>query len=147
MRDIDPPCENSTSYVLDDQIGYLLRLASQRHAALFQASIPDDVTPTQFSALMRLAKEGQCSQNHLGRLAGMDAATVKGVVDRLRAKELIRIARDPADKRRAVISLSQKGRDLISRLQNEGHRVTAQTLAPLNEAERQALLSALRKLI
>ena len=71
-------------YRLDDQAGYLLRLASQRHAAIFQSLTLEGLTPTQFSALIRISEQGQCSQNHLGRLAAMDVATIKGVADRLR---------------------------------------------------------------
>ncbi len=37
----------------------------------------------QFAALVRLDQQGAMSQNQLGRLASMDAATVKGVVGRL----------------------------------------------------------------
>ena len=43
----------SEKYRLDEQVGYLLRQASQRHAALFQSRIPHRLTPTQFAALIR----------------------------------------------------------------------------------------------
>ena len=76
-------------YVLDDQIGYLLRLANQRHTLIFQEQAVLELTPTQFSAMVRLLDEGECSQNELGRRTAMDVATVKGVVDRLRAKGLV----------------------------------------------------------
>ena len=90
-------------YVLDEQIGYLLRLAGQRHAAIFQSLISEGLTPTQFSTLIRISEHGQVSQNHLGRLAAMDVATIKGVVDRLKAKALVIARPDPGDKRRSNI--------------------------------------------
>jgi DNA-binding MarR family transcriptional regulator len=68
---------------------FLLRLASQRHAVIFQKHIGDDLTSTQFATLMRVAEYGDVSQNHLGRLAAMDGATIKGVVDRLKQKKFI----------------------------------------------------------
>ena len=77
------------NYSLDEQVGYLLRLASQRHSGIFLQQISENLTPTQFSTLIRISEGGELSQNHLGRLASMDVATVKGVVDRLKAKELI----------------------------------------------------------
>ena len=61
-------------YVLDDQIGYILRRVTQRHLAIFAQAIPD-VTTTQFAVLMRLAELGPQSQNALGRETAMDAAT------------------------------------------------------------------------
>jgi DNA-binding MarR family transcriptional regulator len=134
-------------YVLDDQVGYLLRLASQRHAALFQETIPDGITPTQFSTLIRLHEQGSCSQNRLGRLAGMDVATIKGVVDRLRDKGLVRTAPDASDKRRSLVSLTPAGQAIIDRLEDAGHEITRKTLLPLTSSEQAILITLLRKLI
>ncbi|MEM6823617.1 MAG: MarR family transcriptional regulator [Pseudomonadota bacterium] len=134
-------------YVLDEQVGYLMRLATQRHTAIFQAHAPAGLTPTQFSALIRLADEGPCSQNHLGRLAAMDIATIKGVVDRLRQKDLVQAASSPEDKRRLILSLTPKGQALAQELRKAGGLITEETLAPLSGSERRALLTLLRKLI
>ena len=72
----------SEEYQLDEQIGYLLRLANQRHLEIFSENMPA-LTPTQFSVLARLHEVGQLSQNELGRQVGIDAATTNGVIDRL----------------------------------------------------------------
>ena len=71
-------------YTLEEQIGFKLRLANQKHLEIFNRQMPD-ITPTQFAVLAKLRDEICISQNHLGRLVGMDAATTKGVVDRLRS--------------------------------------------------------------
>jgi MarR family transcriptional regulator, lower aerobic nicotinate degradation pathway regulator len=134
------------SYCLDDQVGYLLRLASQRHANIFQTRTIAGLTPTQFSALIRISEQGTCSQNRLGRLAAMDVATIKGVVDRLRQKGLIVAGPDPDDKRRTLISLSPKGAALVGDMQKVGHAITAETLKPLSAAEQRNLVRLLRKL-
>lgn len=134
-------------YRLDDQVGYILRLASQRHATLFLARLGSDLTPTQFAAMVRLAEMGQCSQNELGRQTAMDVATVKGVVDRLRAKGLVTQTADPGDKRRSLLSLSQKGKAMIADLHARGRAVTADTLEPLDPAEQEMLLALLRRLV
>ncbi len=133
-------------YVLDEQIGYLLRLAGQRHAALFQARAVEGLTPTQFAALVRLSQHAAVSQNQLGRLTGMDVATIKGVVDRLKAKDLITLAADPDDRRRTLISLTERGRTLIPTLEAMGAEVTAATLAPLTPAEARTLKRLIEKL-
>src|SRR3546814_11556946 len=56
-------------YVLEDQIGHLIRRAHQRHTALFMAMIGDaQVTTTQYAALVKLYEMGELSQNHqIGR--------------------------------------------------------------------------------
>ncbi|MCE8514078.1 MarR family transcriptional regulator [Ruegeria pomeroyi] len=133
-------------YRLEDQVGYLLRLASQRHAAIFQSQTIEGLTATQFAALVRLSEHGKCSQNQLGRLAAMDVATIKGVVDRLRQKGLTLAEPDPGDKRRMLISLSPQGAALVARMKDAGARITADTLAPLSPTEQRSFLRLLAKL-
>ena len=66
--------------MLEEQAGHILRRAHQRHAAIFQELIGDSqLTPLQFAALARLRDLGEVSQNQLGRLTAMDAATMQGV--------------------------------------------------------------------
>lgn len=140
------PAPSETAYILEDQVGYLLRLASQRHAAIFQKHAVQNLTPTQFTTLLRVAEQGDVSQNHLGRLAAMDVATIKGVVDRLKAKGLMQSRPDQVDKRRSIISLTDKGADLIEDLKQTGLIITEDTLSPLTTQERRTLANLLRKI-
>ncbi len=134
-------------YVLDEQIGYVLRLANQHHASIFQSLIRKDLTPTQFSVLIRLSEKGELSQNLLGRLVALDTATTKGVVDRLRAKSLIQSHPDVSDKRRAIISLTEEGRAVIGTLKEDGRRISKKTLGPLKLSEKLKLLDLLKKIV
>ena len=133
-------------YILDEQVGYLLRRASQRHAALFQELIPRGLTPTQFATLVRLAEVGACSQNHLGRLASIDVATIKGVVERLKDKGLVALRPDPGDRRRTLVSLTPSAEGLMEELHAAGRSITEATLAPLGAEERAMVLTLLAKL-
>lgn len=135
-----------TAYRLDDQVGYLLRLASQRHVAIFQTLADHGLTPTQFAALMRLSELGQASQNDLGRRTGMDAATIKGVIERLAAKGLVTLAPDPDDRRRTLIAPTSEGIAMAARLGDFGGSVSDATLAPLSAGERETFLALLRRL-
>lgn len=138
--------DTKTRYLLDAQAGYLLRLANQRHAGIFQDHAPGGLTATQFSALIRLSEAGPCSQNQLGRLGSMDIATIKGVVDRLRQKGLVETAPSCEDKRRSIVSLTSAGADVIDSLREAGARITRETLAPLTASEQRAFLRLLEKL-
>lgn len=133
-------------YVLDAQIGYMLRLANQRHAVIFQEHSVLDLTPTQFAAMIRLLDDGECSQNELGRRTAMDVATIKGVVDRLRAKGLVQLRPDPMDKRRTLISVPPPHAELRAQLHAGGREISRQTLAPLTAAEQRTLLRLMAKL-
>ena len=135
------------AYVLEQQAGHLLRRAHQRHTAIFQDNIPDSqLTPLQFAALVKLHDLGEVSQNQLGRLIAMDAATMQGVIKRLDARGLIERRPDPDDRRRLVLSLSASGRRLMEPAIEAGHEITRQTLAPLSAAERKSFLSLLARL-
>ena len=128
-------------YVLDRQVGFLLRRATQRHLAIFADLIPD-LTPTQFAALAKLCELGPVSQNALGRAT----ATIKGVVDRLRAKGLVDSSRDREDRRRILLAPTGSGRAAFHGARADAHRITAETLAPLTPAERRAFLKLLARL-
>lgn len=134
-------------YILDDQIGFILRQVSQRHAAIFAAGIGEqDVTATQWAVLAKLLERGPCSQNRLGRRTAMDAATIKGVVDRLGKRGLIETRPDPEDGRRLEVALSPAGQALAERIAPNALRITEETLAPLDQAERATLIALLRRL-
>jgi len=133
-------------YVLEEQVGYILRVASQRHASIFQAQSPEGLTPRQFSVLVRVAEVGSCSQNHLGRLTAMDVATIKGVVDRLKRKNLLALESDPQDKRRTIIRLTAAAQAMIAQLHDIGHRISEETLRALSPSEQATLVRLLRKM-
>src|SRR6201981_4039826 len=134
------------SYVLDEQIGFILRQVSQRHAVIFARDIGADLTPTQWAALAKLAETGPCSQNQLGRLTAMDVATIKGVIDRLTARGLTETSPDPEDGRRILISLTRAGQQMAEKAAPNALAITKETLAPLDAKEREMLLGLLNKL-
>ena len=134
------------SYILDEQIGFILRQVWQRHAAIFARDIGINLTPTQWAALSKLAETGPCSQNQLGRLTAMDVATIKGVIDRLSARGLTETSPDPEDGRRLLVSLTRAGQQLSEKVAPNALAITRETLAPLDAKEREALMALLNKL-
>ena len=133
-------------YVLDEQVGFILRQVWQRHSSIFSRDIGINLTPTQWAALSKLAETGPCSQNQLGRLTAMDVATIKGVIDRLTARGLTETSQDPEDGRRLLVSLTRAGQQLAERLAPNALAITRETLAPLDARERETLMALLNKL-
>ena len=133
-------------YLLDDQVGFILRKANQRHASIFSNLIPNDLTPAKFSALAKLYELGSLSQNELGRFIAMDAANIKSVIDRLKRLNLVRTRTDPNDARRHLISLTPLGKVIIERSIPNASLVTEKTLSPLSEEEQVIFLSLLQKI-
>ena len=133
------------TYRLEDQIGFILRKASQRHLSIFAGLVPG-LTPMQFATLAKLSELGPVSQNGLGRETAMDAATIKGVVDRLSQRGLVTTRPNQTDRRRMVVELSPAGSALFTRLAETAFQVSDRTLAPLSPGERRSLLRLLAKL-
>jgi MarR family transcriptional regulator, lower aerobic nicotinate degradation pathway regulator len=140
------PALTAPAYRLEEQVGFLLRRATQRHLALFAAEMGAEITPMRWAVLAKLYELGPTSQNRLGRAAAMDGATMKGVVDRLTALKLIQRRADPADGRRRMIALTERGRRRVERSLARARAVTAATLAPLAEKEARQLARLLGKL-
>jgi len=133
-------------YRLDDAVGFLLRRANQRHLSVFGTLLPE-LTTTQLAAMARLAELGPMSQNQLGRLTAMDAATIKGVVGRLVTRGLVSTVPSQEDRRRLIVDLTAEGRALFETLRERAREATEVTLSPLTAAERERFLSLLRRLV
>ncbi|MGB6118637.1 MAG: MarR family winged helix-turn-helix transcriptional regulator [Mesorhizobium sp.] len=133
------------AYRLDDQVGFLLRRAQQRHVAIFAASIPD-MTPPQFAVLAKLSELGTCPQNQLGNLVAMDAATVKGVIDRLKVRHLVEVCSDESDRRRVLVSLTEQGEATLGGNIENAKNITDRTLKPLTAQEAETFVRLLARL-
>jgi DNA-binding MarR family transcriptional regulator len=134
------------AYVLDEQIGFLLRQVWQRHAAIFAREIGINLTSAQWAALSKLNEIGPCSQNQLGRLTAMDVATIKGVIDRLSARGLTETSSDPEDGRRLLVRLTRAGQQMADKAIPAALAITRETLAPLEPSERETLIALLSRL-
>jgi DNA-binding MarR family transcriptional regulator len=134
------------AYRLDQQVGFLMRVAMQRHTAIFMSRIPKGLTQPQFAALAKLYEVGRCSQNQLGRLIYLDAATTKGVVDRLKARRFVTVDNDRRDRRRRAIALTDSGRAAAEAAIKVARKITRLTLTPLTPSEQKSVVGLLKKL-
>ena len=133
-------------YLLDAQVGFLLRVAMQRHTSIFMSRMVEQLTQTQFAALAKLYEVGPCSQNQLGRLIYLDAATIKGVVDRLSGRGFVTALSDPKDRRRLAVALTARGKTVTEAAIKVAAEITAETLGPLTAEEQRTVTRLLNKL-
>lgn len=134
------------SYRLEEQVGFILRKVSQRHGAIFADMMVDGLTTTRFAVLAKLLERGPLAQNELGRQTAMDAATIKGVVDRLVIRGMVAVKPDPRDGRKRVVELSEKSRGMMDEVILLGMEISEKTLMPLDKAEQVELLRLLGKM-
>ena len=140
------PHEPGHYEALDDQVGFQMRVAMQRHTSIFMSRMVAGLTQTQFAALAKLFEAGPCSQNHLGRLIHLDAATIKGVVDRLGARGFVTTTADPEDRRRLAVTLTDAGRKVTEMAMRVAAEITRATLLPLTPDERRRFVEMLKKI-
>lgn len=140
--DQEPP------YVFSEQIGYLLRRAYQRHLAIFQAEACDpQLTSVQFSTLCALQDGGRQSQAELVKTTGVDQATIRGILDRLKSRGLVAMSKDAADGRKVMYAATRAGLDVVASMVPHARAITEMTFGSLNAGERAALVFTLRKML
>jgi DNA-binding MarR family transcriptional regulator len=138
---------DDADYMLEAQVGHLLRRAYQRHLALFQGIMGEDgPTSVQFATLVTLWQQGPLSQNLLGRLLAMDPPTVKGVVTRLMARGLVVREKDATDARLLRVALTPAALAALPGWVEKARAITAATLAPLSAPDAARLTALLRRL-
>jgi DNA-binding MarR family transcriptional regulator len=76
----------------------------------------------------------------------MDGATIKGVTDRLIQRGFVAATVDPEDGRRRVLALTPMGLEAVARAIPAALEITAQTLEPLGDEERDQFVKLLKKL-
>ncbi|RII82870.1 MarR family winged helix-turn-helix transcriptional regulator [Neopusillimonas maritima] len=134
-------------YDFSEQVGHLLRRAYQRHIALFQQTIPDtQLTAAQFVVLCAVKDSGACSLSEIVKRTAIDQATVRGVIDRLKARKLIAVRHDDVDRRKVLVSLTPVGMDLVGTMVPFAFEITEKTFNGFNPAERLALVYLLNKM-
>ena len=97
--------------------------------------------------MVKLNEYTELSQNLLGRLVGMDKATMQGVVRRLKDRRLVEFA--SRSRRRAAHPAQPDDRRPAPGQQAADQRpaVSRETLKPLNVQEQRQLLELLSKII
>ena len=135
------------SYILDEQIGFILRQVWQRHATIFARDIGINLTPTQWAALAKLDRDRTVLAES-ARAADRDGCRHHQGRDRpaLTARGLTETSPDPEDGRRLLVSLTRAGQQMAEKAAPNALAITRETLAPLDAKERETLMALLNKL-
>ncbi|MER7046879.1 MarR family winged helix-turn-helix transcriptional regulator [Streptomyces jumonjinensis] len=129
------------------QPGQLIRRAQQVHTYLWATSVSSEVTSTQFAMLSAIAERPSIDQNSLSRQVSVDTSTVAEVVNRLVDRGHVTRGKDPADRRRNLLSLSESGHRMYAEVSAAAAAMTDRLVATLPEHDRGELVRILRNLV
>jgi DNA-binding MarR family transcriptional regulator len=119
--------------------GHLIRRLHQISVSVFAEQMKTagvDMTSPQYAALVVIRDNPGMDQATLAGLIAHDRPTIGGVVDRLVAKNLVKRAQNPADRRAKMLSLTDQGRVLLDRLDPLIDDIQHAILPGLTEAEK-----------
>lgn len=111
-----------------------------------EALRPLGLTNGQFSLLMSLNRPEPAGMGDVASLLAMDRTTLTAALKVLERRSLVRVAADPSDRRSRLLTLSAKGRVLLSKAVPVWERTHADLDALLKDGGAERLRRGLRTL-
>jgi DNA-binding MarR family transcriptional regulator len=130
------------------RLGYLLKHAHLRFMELTSAELePLGIGPREWAALNCLDEQHGLSQREVADLLGVDRTTMVALVDELQAKGWVKRYPQPDDRRKNIVRLTTKGRDVMQRGARLIDDCERRFLAVLSEGDAEQLKNALHAAI
>jgi len=133
---------------LSSHTGFWLRFVSNHVSQAFARKLLDSgVTVAEWVVLREMYDSDQTSPSALADMTGMTRGAASKLVDRLVHKRLVSREERKDDRRYQSIALTSEGRKLVPLLAGLADENDEEFFASLSEKERDALVSALKKLV
>lgn len=132
-----PACVTHQSLALINHLARVSRRGSEAALA------PLGLRPRHLVALTLLRDHGAATQQALVEALRIDPSTLVGLLNELEQGELLVRLRDPEDRRRHIVELSEKGRETVESAERTLDAVQDDVLGALGEDERSTLHSLL----
>jgi DNA-binding MarR family transcriptional regulator len=106
---------------------------------------PFGVEPRAYAVLKALCEDDGRSQRELSTQLGIHRNVMVTVVDKLERDGLVKRMPHPADRRAFAVTLTDKARELLPKLDAQGRAQEDEVTASLSDAERKAVLQHLQR--
>ena len=126
----------------DFTTGFLVHDVSRiRKKVVDKAVAPMGITRSQFWVLVNIARYGQdgIAQTELARLMSVGKVSLGGLIDRMEANGILERLPDPIDRRAKKVLMTQKGEDLLHRLQDVALDINKQIMKGITKEQNKAL--------
>ena len=121
------------------------RLWRASHIRTAEALESVGLTPALFGLLNVLGARKGAIQQELGAAMGIDPSTMVALIDELEREGLAKRRPHPSDRRAREVTITAKGRRLLTRSKRMAGEVEDEVLRGLTAGERRELLSLLRR--
>lgn len=133
---------------LDYCVSFVTNLASKKISeSLNRKLIKHNVTKSQWIALYYINREKSISQKNLATLMGAKESTVTGILNRVEKEDLIMRTEDKKDKRKNLLSLTEKGQELTEKLTDIAQEFRDACLDGVSLEEQEIFLKVLDKMV
>lgn len=129
--------------VSQEELAPRLRLAVARLARRLRQEAGSDISPSQFSALASVARQGPLTLGELSAIEQVQPPTMTRVVARLEEQGLVSRTVDPVDRRVARVSATAAGTALLDQSRRRKDTYLATRLGSLSSDDRLTLAQAL----
>ncbi|ONI84067.1 hypothetical protein ALI144C_15265 [Actinosynnema sp. ALI-1.44] len=124
----------------------LARVGLAVNARLRSAMTVTGLKPRQCLTLMVLAEDGRMSQLALAQALEVDPSVLVSILNELEQRDLATRQREPSDRRRHVVVLTEHGREVVGRIKAAVDEVERAVFADFDPAELARLDDLLRRL-
>src|SRR6201999_1629427 len=136
-----------TGTPLTGNAGFLLSRVGTAIQAGFKEQLGQwQIRPQQFAILTILRAAGEASQQELCQPLGIDSGNMVELIDGLEARGYARRRRDPRDRRRYLLAMTEEGRSAFAAMTKAVDEYDVRFLEPLDQGEQAALVAVLAKL-
>lgn len=135
---------------IHDMAGHLIRRLHQQSTQLFvqrTQAAGFDLTPVQYAALDAICAQPGTDQARVAEVIGYDRATIGGVIDRLEKKGWVRRIVSDQDRRARELSLTAKGKRVLTALTPVVQDLQQDILQPLSEADYERFIKLARRVV
>jgi len=128
----------------DRNIGFLVNDLSRLIANKYNRVMkPMALTRSQWRVFVHLHRNDGLTQSQLAGLLMVGKVTIGGLIDRLEEQDWVQRRDDLEDRRKKRVFLTDKGRDIGTKMEERGRELTEQALSDLNMDEREQLIDLL----
>jgi DNA-binding MarR family transcriptional regulator len=128
-------------------VGRISRISTLVQRELDAVFAEHGLAGAEFDVLATLRRAGPLTPGELSRSTMVTSGGMTKLLDRLEARDLIRRAPDPRDRRGKLIAVTRDGRSLVDRAVEQHLQNEERLLADMSTAKRAELAALLRELL